>query len=76
MWCMGPKIGMGDEYHRYSKHTEFHQNPRGEPYDSLVIWHGMTHHCFKHIIEYKLNKTCPVKIFINSIHFIIVIIMI
>jgi len=31
MWCMGPKVGMGAEHHRYYKHTKFHQNPRGDP---------------------------------------------
>ena len=31
MWCMGPKVGMGGEHHRYYKHTKFRQNPRGDP---------------------------------------------
>ena len=31
MWCMGPKVGMGGEHHRYYKHTKFHLNPRGDP---------------------------------------------
>ena len=30
---MGPKVGMGDEHHRYCKHTKFGQNPRGDPKD-------------------------------------------
>ena len=30
MWCMELKICMGDEHHRYYKHTKFHQNPRGD----------------------------------------------
>ena len=31
MWCMGPKVGIGGEHHRYYKHTKFRQNPRGDP---------------------------------------------
>ena len=31
MWCMGPKVGMSGEHHRYYKHTKFRQNPRGDP---------------------------------------------
>ena len=31
MECMGLKICMSDKYHRYYKHTKFHQNPRGDP---------------------------------------------
>ena len=28
MWS---KVGIGGEHHRYYKHTEFRQNPRGDP---------------------------------------------
>ena len=31
MWCMGPKVGMGGEHHRYYRYTKFRQNPRGDP---------------------------------------------
>ena len=41
MWFMKLKIAMNDKYHRYSKHTMFHQNLMG-PYNVLVIGHGMT----------------------------------
>ena len=31
MRCMWLKVGMGDEHHRYYKHTKFRQSPRGDP---------------------------------------------
>ena len=31
MQCIRLKIGMDAKYHKYYKHTKFHQNPRGDP---------------------------------------------
>ena len=31
MRCMGLKIGMSDQHHRYYKYTMFRQNPSGDP---------------------------------------------
>ena len=52
MWCMGPKVGMGGEHHRYYKHTKFCQNLRGD----LTMTPGLYMVAFGMYIMYQNSR--------------------
>ena len=55
MWCMELKVCMGDEHHRYYKHTKFHQNPRDDPKFLVDLTRNDTYIVYVHCHTYFDN---------------------